>query len=297
MMMRTFAGQTARLDAMDHAYLHLLVEFCLLAELPFPEAVLEGEEFGIDGIDFRLRVDNKKAPGILNVWCDFGPIIQESPQDVYLSLLEREISHDGIFSSTMAICPETGWVVCCARVPIDRVKATELHLFMQNQAKSALAWQQLNLDGVAGAPSRQDPEVVPLTQLQDDLILLLLQYCQEEGLGWEAVEDLLSGTPLLVNDASFIIHKCDNMPANVCSLYCDYGELPNEAGVGFYHSLLVANMFMFPSLGQSMTLSKGRGHLLLRQDFFVDQMTGQKLRQLIESMASRFSGWKDKKLP
>ncbi|MES2739501.1 MAG: CesT family type III secretion system chaperone [Pseudomonadota bacterium] len=292
-------AKAVRFDAIDHAYLRLLSQFCVMAQLPFPEAALDGDEFAIDGIDFRFRVDGKRAPGMLNVWCDVGPVPPNGEQSCYRLLLESDLYYQGRFSATMALCPETGWVVNCARAPIDGLTATELYRFVKQLAAHALAWQRRAPDAVNAAPAlaprAERGADMPAKPWQDDAIVLLLNYCHGEGLGMHAVEAVLAGAPLLIDGASFIIDHSATTPDNVCSVYCDYGRLAAPAdGVDLYRTMLMVNMLMFPALGHSMMISAHSNHLLLRHDFLIKHMKQPRLKQLIDSLARNFSEWKKK---
>lgn len=129
------------LSAENHRHVGLVVDYCLLAQLQDPHAVLAGEEFMVDGVDFRLIHVVPQHPGILGVWCDYGHVPDEGEQACYRRLLESNASRFDGRSPVMALCPETGQVISSARLPTHSLTAEMLDKIIRSMARDALLWQ------------------------------------------------------------------------------------------------------------------------------------------------------------
>lgn len=129
------------LTDMEQRFLALLADYCLLARIPDPVAVLSGQEFSIQGVDFRLMSALPKQPGMLGIWCDYGDVPEEAEEACFRKLLESNSARfDGI-SPVMGLCDETGQVVSSARVPVQSLTAESLDMLVRSMAQDALAWQ------------------------------------------------------------------------------------------------------------------------------------------------------------
>jgi Tir chaperone protein (CesT) family len=134
-------GLSGGLSAKEKKYLALLTDYCLLAKLNDPHAALTGEEFVVDGIDFRLIYLPERQPDILGVWCDFGEMPAYREEQCYRDLLQLNATrYDGI-SPIMSLCQETGMVICSARLPLHALSAAALHELICAMAKEARQWQ------------------------------------------------------------------------------------------------------------------------------------------------------------
>jgi hypothetical protein len=130
------------LSAEEKKYLALLSDYCLLAELDDPQAALTGEEFMVDGVDFRLIYVPEQQPDILGIWCDVGDIPEEREEQCYRDLLHANATrYDGL-SPVMALCEETGTLMCCARLPLQALSAAALHQMIGAMATDARQWQR-----------------------------------------------------------------------------------------------------------------------------------------------------------
>lgn len=290
--------QVSALTADDERYVRLLAEYCLMAKISDPESVLAGEGFTIDNVDFRLIRDWKKYPKLLCVWCDFGPVREEHELTCYRSLLEKNIRYDGPFSSAMALCPETGWVMCSVRARVENLNGAVLGEQICSLAKEALAWQTKNWEYVASDDVHGsvdiDGDMPASLSASDDFIGFLLHYCQQMDLGREAVEQILLGAPLQVAGVTFVLRCGDHPDPAMASLYCDYGALPENGDIkNVYRTLLLANMMLHPATGQAMMVSVRTNHIFLRQDFNSKTMKPSALQKLMENLASKVSQWKD----
>lgn len=126
----------------EKRYVELLADYCLLAQLRDPESILEGAEFTVDGIDFRLSYAPQRWPGILCVWCDVGEVEEGEEERVYLALLQANLlRHDGS-SSMMALCPETDQVISSTRLPLKQLTAEKLDSVIRIMGREAVAWQE-----------------------------------------------------------------------------------------------------------------------------------------------------------
>jgi hypothetical protein len=131
----------ARLTLEERQYIGLLADYCLLAGIRDPASLLEGAEFSVDGVDFRLAHVPQLSPGVVWVRCDFGEIPEGQEADCYLELLTANaVRFDGM-SPMMAVCPETGMAVCSARLLLKHLTAAALDDLFRALAKEARRWQ------------------------------------------------------------------------------------------------------------------------------------------------------------
>lgn len=126
----------------EEMYVELLTDYCALTGMEDADALLTGEEFDVNGVQFRLNYLPDLQPDMLGVLCDLGEVEEELEEQRYRELLEENaLRYDGI-SPVMALCPETGLALYSARLPLATLSAETLKELMETMAREAMDWQK-----------------------------------------------------------------------------------------------------------------------------------------------------------
>ena len=287
------SSRAPKLTKDDHAYIALLVNYCLLAGIRDPESVLAGEEFTIEGVDFRLIRRWRESPDLVFLLCDLFPVPEGQEEACYRTLLEANMHRPGGLSSTLGICPETGWVVGSVRLPLHGADAGLLHACTHAFVKEAQAWRTAMAHAEGNVPPAppQFATAQEFPPYNDAFIRLLVDYCKVNRL--DGAEAILTGAPLLVQNVPFVFYGYGPANPDTIRVYCDYGALQQgKETEEICHALLIANLTLHPHSRQALMLSAETGHILLAQDFQPASLKPRSLQNVLEKLAEGSLRWR-----
>lgn len=134
---------------MQAHYDKLIGDFCTLINVADPAEIAalgKGRPIDIDDITFTFGYNEAQAPDRLLVFCDFGPVPQDSQAAVYRALLETNLYLYENDLAVFSILPNTGRALCATRFSVAGMGGQELLGMVTYLAERAHEWRRSHFD-------------------------------------------------------------------------------------------------------------------------------------------------------
>jgi len=122
-------------------FVNLIEGLCRDYGLDQPERIVRGGPLAIGDVVFSLSCDERLAPGLVFIHCDYGPVSRTRQAEVYRSLLEANMALYSGSAAAYTVSPDSGHVVAVDHRRLDECTPAALRALLGQMQAQAKAWR------------------------------------------------------------------------------------------------------------------------------------------------------------
>jgi len=109
----------------------------------------------------------------------------------------------------------------------------------------------------------------------------------------DEAKTLLEMEQVVVDDVVFSLSVVGAEPTETLILYCDFGEIPEDAATNVYENMLEMNAYLFHGPNSPcLALSPETGRAMFMANLSLNELTGESLRDCLFYFASVAQDWR-----
>lgn len=125
----------------EKIYRDLVTAFCSLVGINHLSDVLRDGNVSLDGVVFSLVHDEGRAPGVLSVFCDLGPLPSNREREMCKALMEANLLLFMSQAPVLCLSQQTGNVTMAFRLRLDAVTPEALREILFRAVSQAKEWR------------------------------------------------------------------------------------------------------------------------------------------------------------